>query len=282
MNEDADFVLRSLKETDQVKYLACLYIPEDVRADVATLWAFDAEIARIPDLVSEPMPGEIRLQWWRDLLKSGDSGNNVGSGPLARRLITVIERHNLPRQTFDTYLQARIFDLYQDPMPDTGTFEGYLGETVSALFQNAAGCMGVERTTLLADACGHAGMAAGVAGLLSATGVTRTRKQLFFPIDMLEKHGLDHETWLGEEIYGEHLEVLGELNSLALYHLTFSRKLIGQLPQAARPVFLSLALVEPVLNRAQALGGKVFEAPISLSAVKQHWHLLCAAMRDIP
>ena len=42
------------------------------------------------------------------------------------------------RATSATMLDARIFDLYDDPMPSTQRLEGYCGETASALIQLAA------------------------------------------------------------------------------------------------------------------------------------------------
>ena len=118
------------------------------------LYAFDAEISRIPKLVSEPMPGEIRIQWWKDLIASRDGSK---ASPLANSLKELIAQHNLPRETFHTYLDARIFDLYNDPMPDIGTFEGYLGETISLILQNICLVAGEKQSTKLADVCGHAG-----------------------------------------------------------------------------------------------------------------------------
>ena len=42
------------------------------------------------------------------------------------------------KKPFDDYLEARIFDLYDDPMPTRADLEGYCGETASALIQLAA------------------------------------------------------------------------------------------------------------------------------------------------
>ena len=244
MTGDTDFVLRTLKELDRGKYLACLYLPGNIRTEIATLWAFNAEISRIPDLVSEPLPGEIRLQWWRDLIKSGD---NAGSGPLARSLIAVIEKHNLPRESFHIYLEAKIFDLYQDPMPDTGTFEGYLGETVSGIFQNAALIAGAERNAELAEASGHAGMALGIASLLMEAAKHRARGRSFFPLDLLQQHGLDGGkgeaggglAWLVEPVGQGHISCVASLLDLALQHLSKARLVLPRLAKPVRPVFLS-------------------------------------------
>ncbi len=271
--------LKTLKDLDPARYLSCLYLPASARDDIATLWAFDAEIARIPSLVSEPMPGEIRVQWWRDLIKSGD---NVGSGPLANRLMQVIEAHNLPRETFDNYLQARIFDLYQDAMPDTGSFEGYLGETISIFFQHAGTILGEDQRTLLADASGHAGMAIGIARLLANNARLRARGQVYFPLDLLDKHSLSRETWLAEEIFEEHLDVVEELIRTTRYHLTFVRKVLEQLPKQTRAAFLELALVEPVLKEVAAHRLWSFTRPISVRPFKRNWKMLRAAMRSIP
>jgi len=271
--------LQILRNLDPERYLACLYLPSDVRDDITTLWAFDAEVARIPSLVSESMPGEIRIQWWRDLVKSGD---NVGSGPLAGELMQVIEKHNLPRETFDNYLQARIFDLYQDPMPDTGSFEGYLGETVSIFFQHSGTILGGENHAMLADASGHAGMAIGLSRLLSGNARFRAKGQIYFPLDILEKHSLSRETWLAEEIFEEHLDVVDEMVRTARYHLTYVRSVLEQFPKPLRVAFLQLAVVEPVLKEIASHRLRSFRQPFTLGAVKRNWYVLRAAMRQIP
>lgn len=279
MRDAAFDPLQHLRELDPEVYAACLYLPESARNSIATIWAFDAEVSRIPQLVSEPMPGEIRLQWWRDLITSG---NHAGSGPLAEALGSVIEHHNLPRETIHTYLEARIFDLYQDPMPDDATLEGYLGETVSVFFQMAALCLGAERSTNLANACGHAGMAVGLAGLLTKTGMLRGRGQTYVPIDLLEKHGLTREDWLASELFSEHYMVLDEWVRTADYHLTFARTVISELPTDIRSVFLPLALVSPKLALVKRKPKTTLTSALPLAPLSRQWHLFRGALRPIP
>ena len=184
MSEYQSHISEYLKTADPERYLACLYLPEHIRHAAMALYAFDSEISRIPELVSEPMPGEIRIQWWRDLVKSG---GNQGSGPLAEGFMEIVTSKNLPREILDNYLQARIFDLYQDPMPDLGTYEGYLGETVSSLLNLIALSDGQEQTRELADACGHCGVAIGISRHLSACAKTRARGQMYFPLQILSR-----------------------------------------------------------------------------------------------
>ena len=62
MSDRSTDLMRTLRAADPDRYLSMLYAPQDRRADLLALYAFNAEIAGIRDRVSEPMPGEIRLQ----------------------------------------------------------------------------------------------------------------------------------------------------------------------------------------------------------------------------
>ena len=271
--------LETLRQFDPKRYLCCLYLDEKLRKDVALLYAFDAEIARIPTLVSEPMPGEIRLQWWRDLIASG---NNAGSGPLANSLMELIIRHDLPRETFHAYLDARIFDLYHDPMPDTGTFEGYLGETISLILRNICRCAGAEHSELLANACGHAGMAIGIARLLERCGADRALQKVYFPLDMLADVGLEREGWLREEVDGRHEMMMEKLCSMGRHHLTFARTLIGQLEPKIRSIFLELTLAEPVLKSSVTSRFAMLTGQRKPRILASHWRLFIGSLRAVP
>ena len=63
---------------DWDRYLFTLFAPADVREDLFTILAFNTEIARIPDMVSEPLLGRIRLQWWQDSINKIYAGNSDG------------------------------------------------------------------------------------------------------------------------------------------------------------------------------------------------------------
>lgn len=257
-----------LQKSDPERYLACLYLPENIRHCAITLYAFDAEIARIPFVVSEPMPGEIKIQWWRDLIKSG---GNVGSGPLAEALLHVAEQSKLPLDVLDNYLEARIFDLYQDPMPDTGTYEGYLGETVSSFLNMIALASGYERSSNLADACGHAGVAIGISRHLSLCANSRARGQVFFPLPVLEKNGLTREQWLETDVGNGQEAVIVDMVIKAREHLAKARTSISDLPNEAKSVFLPIVFVDKILDLVQKNPSECLVKPIVLSSLKRQW-----------
>lgn len=262
------YIQTELKSSDPERYLACLYLPEEIRHCAMTLYAFDAEVARIPFLVSEPMPGEIRIQWWRDLIKSG---GNAGSGPLADALLQVCDQYDLPRDVLDNALEARIFDLYQDPMPDLGTYEGYLGETVSSFLQMIAVANGLEHNSNLADACGHSGVAIGMSRHLSLCAQSRRRGQIYFPLTILKEHGLSREDWLAEGVTDQHAAVILKMIELAKDHASKARDAIAKLPKGHRAVFLQLVFVDNLLRKIERNPADCLVKPVVLSPLKRQW-----------
>ena len=84
---------------DRDRYLADLFAPARGAPHLFALHAFNAEVARVRDAVSEPTLGEIRLQWWRDAIASGDGGGN----PVAAALIeTIATLRRCRSAAFDT------------------------------------------------------------------------------------------------------------------------------------------------------------------------------------
>jgi hypothetical protein len=132
-----------LRAGDRERYLTVLFAPEDKRPALAALYAFDLETARVRDMVSEPMPGEIRLQWWREIV-SGERDGEARQNPVARELVSAIDAYALPRMALANLLDARVFDLYDDPIPDRTTLEGYL---MPALLSASLGCCATRQFT---------------------------------------------------------------------------------------------------------------------------------------
>ncbi|MCJ8520522.1 phytoene synthase [Pseudorhizobium tarimense] len=248
MADDQDIVLATLRETDRDRYLACLLSPIDKRPAIAALYAFNAEIARVRDVVREPLPGEIRLQWWRDLLE-GTAHGDTGGNPVAAALLKTVDAYRLPRESLLAMIEARIGDLYDDPLDDRNELEGYAGETASALIQLASLILSAEEAAGSAEAAGHAGVAQAVAGLLLLMPLHRRRGQLYIPLDILAATGLDRDAFLRSDDKGKVSAAIEAFAGLGLEHLAKARAADGP----SKPVFaafLPVALAEPVLRRA--------------------------------
>lgn len=275
MNENEAHCLALLREADRDRYLSVLYAPEDKRGALAALYAFNAEIARIRDLVHEPLPGEVRLQWWRDLI-IGEARGSADAHPVAAALIETITKYDLPRSAFDNYCEARIFDLYDDPMPSRNDLEGYCGETASALIQLAGFILDRDAAQSHAETAGHAGVAQAVTGLLRLMPIHRRRGQLYVPADMLQAVGVTREAFLGNEDKSAHGRVISVMTSLAREHLVIFVKSRQDLPKSLAPAFLPLALVPAYLKSIERLGDKATDQVADLSALRKQWLMLRA------
>src|SRR5690606_31577681 len=243
-------LLDLVRAADHDRYLAALYAPEDRRADLLALYAFNAEIAGIRDRVSQSLPGEIRLQWWRDVISAknagGGTGHSVGDAPLG-----AIERRSLPGEAFRNYLDARIFDLYDDPMPTRGDLEGYCGETAAAILQLSSIVLDPEAAGRTGELAGHAGCAQAMAGLLRLLPLHRRRGQCYVPKDVLAAAGTSPEEFLAGDGGPNAPRAVAAMMALAREHLSAFERDAPVLPQSLRPAFLPLALTGAQLMKME-------------------------------
>lgn len=261
-----------LRSHDRDRYLASLFAPDDRRNHLWALYAFDHEISRIRDVTSEPGLGEIRLRWWADTLERIWSGG-TGEGPVAQALAGAVKSSALPRQPFLDLIEARRFDLYDDPMPGLAELEGYLGETSSAVIQLATIVLAGHASAAVAPVAGYAGIAYGICRLLSLLPLHRRRGQCYLPRDLLERHGATPR----DVIEARNVSAVGraarELANHAGLRLAEARKAAGAVPRDAFPAFLHVSLVEPYLTRlvrhAEDLGRKRIE----LNPLYSQWRI---------
>ncbi|MGC4077468.1 MAG: phytoene/squalene synthase family protein [Rubrivivax sp.] len=243
MSSDGDYVASFLREADRDRYFATLLLKEPERAAVQALYAFSADVASIRDRAREPAAGEIRLQWWADALK-GEGHGNVRQNPVAGALLDAIERFGLPAGPLLRLVSARRFDLYQDPMPDVASFEGYAGETVSVLYQLAAMVLNGGTEVETGDAAGHLGVAHALAGHLRAFGYNASKGRIFLPMNVFSANGVtDGEILAGVES-DSLFAALAQIGDLVNEHLQKANVAIRALPRPLRVAFAPTALVD--------------------------------------
>lgn len=269
-----DACLTMLRDTDRDRYLACLLAPEDKRPALAALYAFNAEIARIRDLVREPLPGEVRMQWWRDLLEGAPHGDSQAN-PVAAALLDTTDTYKLPRQTLINMIEARIFDLYDDVFEDRNALEGYAGETASALIQLSALVLSPEDTVASAEAAGHAGVAQAMAGMLLLMPLHRRRGQVYIPADMLAAVGLDRESFLEGSDTDRIAAAIEIFCTHAQGHLEAARR--ASLPRLVFPAFIPVALAGATISKARRAGASLLNQPIQPSQLQRQWQLAKAS-----
>src|SRR3954470_4745305 len=71
-----------VRQHDPDRFLTALFAPSDKRDALLTLYAFNHELARAREAVSEPGLALIRLQWWREVVEGALRRHPVAT-PLA-------------------------------------------------------------------------------------------------------------------------------------------------------------------------------------------------------
>lgn len=267
-----------VREHDHDRYIACLYAPESQRPALMALYAFSHEIARVRALVSEPLPGEVRLQWWRDLLE-GEAGGEAQAHPVAAALLDTIARYRLPIAPLTGLIEARVFDLYDDPMPSLRDLEGYAGETSSALIRLASIVLANGRDSGGAAAAGYAGVAYALTGLMRAFPWHAAEGRVYLPADILGRNGVTRDDIVRGRGGPGVLYSLKELREIARAHLKKLRDLHATVPTAVMPAFLPTALVEPYLKRMERGGYDPYRTIITMPAWQRQWVIWRAARR---
>ena len=186
-----------VKQHDLDRFFLSLFAPVDRREALWTLFAFNHEIAKTREVVSETQLGLIRLQWWRDEIgKIYDTGQ-APENEILQALSKAIQTHALPQDTFETLIYGREFDL-EGVLPSTidGTL-AYIEATNVPLMALMAQVLGVEESRAVA-------MNYGLIGLIRAIPFHAQQDRCYLPENELRIHDINEYT-----LYkGKNIEVI--------------------------------------------------------------------------
>ncbi len=249
-----------VRESDPDRYFSSLFAPASVRRDLIALYAFDLEIASLRSRVKEPMAGEIRIRWWSDAL-AAPAAERSGH-PVADELKAAIHRHALPLAAFETYLDARIFDLYDDTIETRGDLEGYCGETAGLILQLACLMFDRDRAQEAADACGHGACLVTIDPMLR----NPARMKALIPEETLRAIGTDR-TALAAQVPAA---ARAAMEALALEHRAAFLAALRDVPVTLKPAFIHLAPASRMPGATASL------------LRRQWWMLRLAVGRNLP
>jgi phytoene synthase len=269
MNDAFAYCADLVRSADRDRYLATLFAPAKHRNALFALYAFNAEIARVRDVAREAIAGEIRLQWWRDVL-SGERRGEAAANPVAAALLSAIAHYRLAADPLVALIDAHSFDLYDDTFADLAGLEVYLENSFSAVIAAASQIFGVDARA----AARPAGVAYGLMSLLRMLPLHARRGQLYVPLDLLARHGVRaEEIFAGRSSQGLNAAV-AELRARAGAQLAAAHDLVAHLRSDALPAFLTVAVVRPSLDR---LDRRDAFAPAEISQWRRQWLIWRAA-----
>jgi phytoene synthase len=267
-----------VRAADKDRYLASLFAPAAARQHLHALYAFASEIARVREAAREPLPGEIRLQWWRDVLE-GEGRGEVSANPVAASLLDTVARCALPRARLIALIDTHGFDLYDDTMPSLADLDAYAEHTCGALFALAAQILGDrDSADAIATAATPAGIAYGVVQRLRTFPRDQARRQLFVPRHLLAQHGVTREEIEARQNAAGLCGALAALRDHVRAAFGRFHAAAPDIPESCAPAFLVAALVPPLLARLDATAADPF-ASVDVPQWRRQWVLWRAARR---
>lgn len=250
-----------VRNHDPDRFLTAMFAPVDRRDDLLALYAFNFEVARVREIVSDAMIGRIRLQWWRDALDEIALGRVPRQHEVVQPLAAAIARHQLPAPTFERLLDARELDLDDQPPPDLGALTRYLDGASGAVIELALRILGVgaDEGAALAHA---AGIGFGLAGILRALPFHAGSDRIYLPADLMARHGVARSA-LAAGRGGAGLAALsGEMADHARRHLDEAGRLARGLPRGAVAAVLPVTVARGWLKDLARNGHDPF-APVA-------------------
>lgn len=149
-----------VRRADEDRWLASRFAPADVRQRLIALYAFNHEVARTPETVTQPALGAIRLAWWREALEEIYGGGTQRAHPVVEALAR--ERVHFTLGGLIALIDARERDLDAAPFATWDEMDAYIDATAGQLMRLAVTACGAEpELNLIAaasQAWGHVGL----------------------------------------------------------------------------------------------------------------------------
>jgi phytoene synthase len=222
-----------VRRHDPDRFLTALFAPPEKREALLALYAFNHELARAREAVSEPPLALVRLQWWREVVDGARRRHEV-----AEPLLAAIDAGDLDRGDLLAMIDAR--EAEAEPWFGTlAEWQNYVLASAGGLAVSAGRLLGApapENLRLL-------GAAYGIAGILRSVAAHARQRRCMLPVDTLAEHGL-----IPEQVVANPLTAHTVVSDLARVGLGLLRA--ERLPRHAVAAALPAVLARRDLRRA--------------------------------
>ena len=259
-----DYVSEVVNRDDHDRFLTAVFAPPPARSGVMALYAFNAEVAKVRESVSENLIGQIKLQWWRDVVATIYAGGDVSVGnlprgnPVVEALAAAIRGHGLSQIYFDALLDARAQDLADESLPDVAALEQYAEGTSASLTALALEVLGVgDADSKLAGR--HVGIAWALTGLLRDVLFHARANRFMLPQDLLAGEGLRPHDLQEQRNAAKIAAVVEQIARRARAHIDKARSFRRMVDRRALPALLPATLADNYLKGLARRGFDIFD-----------------------
>jgi len=268
-----------VRERDYEAFLTSPFYPREFRSSYNAIRALYIELASVQESVSNPTIGKMRMQFWRDAVKSISDGRPP-MHPIALALYEASQKTNV--QTLSYHLKrivdARDAELHTPTHLTVDSLIGHAEATSSTFLYAILSLLSLSSSSTLSHAASHLGVSQGITTLLRALPYHASQGRLIIPAEITARHGVSQE-----EVFRKGGDARGiqdavfEFATVANDHLTTALEMFnedgfdGKVPPRARPVFLSGVPTRMFLERLQAANFDAFERSLQLREWKLPW-----------
>jgi phytoene synthase len=266
-----------VRRHDPDRYRTALFAPTGRREALFALYAFNYEVARVRESVTQPMLGHIRLQWWREVLDAAYAGGPVRRHEVALALAAAIRGFGLSREPLDRLIDSREQDLADEPPVSLVALEDYAEASSAGLLTAALEALGVRQPDAAA-AARDVGIAYALAGLLRALPFHAGAGRRYIPEDVAAAAGLDPRDYAARRASPGLRAAVKTVAETAGFRLAAARRRRG-IPRSALPALLPAAVADRALRRLHRAGWNPFDPRLADPDPLLVWHLAAAALR---
>jgi len=228
--DDYTYCARQARARDYDSYLAALTAPNRLREHLLVLIAFNDELARVRDAVSEPALGDIRFAWWREAVNEGLTGGQ-NDHPVARALAATARAFDLDGHYLHAMIDARARDLDDEPFDAIGDLEAYAEGTSANLAELMVGVLGDFDQTAITTAR-RIGTAWGMIAALKTMPLLRGRGRSLLTGDLTFD------------------QVMDKIDD----HLVLARGQVRHVPRKALPAMINAVIGDMYVERLRTAG----------------------------
>ncbi|KWU43782.1 hypothetical protein RHOSPDRAFT_18904 [Rhodotorula sp. JG-1b] len=267
-----------VRRTDHEAIYASHFYPGDVRPAYLALRALNAELAGLPDQVSNQLVGRMRFQWWKDAIKGLYDGKPPPH-PLMTLLSSLPQRPFLSAYHFNRLISTRESNFLNPTFHTLQDLADYSAGTQASLLylllQATAASSSKADDLTLDHAASHLAVAVTIATLLRSIPHHASRRTSVIPLDVASKHQLQEEALFRKGPEAEGLQdAVAQLAGIAQAELRTARECFDGttgLPKRAVPVFLAATPARSYLDRLAS--PKVDYNPFDVTLAKRYWKL---------
>jgi NADH dehydrogenase [ubiquinone] 1 alpha subcomplex assembly factor 6 len=275
--EEGSSLATLVRRHDRDRYQTALFAPVGRREALLALYAFNYEIARVREAVTQPMLGQIRLQWWREVIAAAFAGAPARQHPVAVPLSAAIREFGLSREFFDRLVDTRERDLGDEAPASLAALEDYAEGTSAPLIHLALQVLGA-REAAVEETARQLGVAYALAGLLRAMPFHARASRTYVPADIADRAGLAPADYAAGRATPALRAAVREIAAAAARHLRTAREGRAAIPRSAIAALLPATVADRFLARLRRTEYDPFAPALVMPDPLQIWRLAAAAL----